>query len=215
MMKNFRIFTISIFLITFLFSVNIYSQEKPTSEVKRAPEEKSAVKEKSTLKSIPSRSELQNAVMLNVGTEPLVVGVEYLRFLMLDNSIFPYLSMGAGAGTWLNGPSLWATGRFYYGDSNWAPFIGISITLWNGGVSKKDEEVETTLNALGLYIPLGIQYFGTNGLIFSFEVAVYTTVAASWGVKEVEKKPETHISGFEGEELKIKPWFGIKVGFGF
>ena len=206
------------FLTTIVVLVSI-TQTSIFSQTANAEENKPTNSEIdiSALESIPSRSEYQNAMMLSIGNESLVVGAEYLRFLKLGSDLLPYMSLGFGIGTWIEGPSLWSSGRFYFwGKNNWAPFLGVSVTLWNGTLAKADDNtIKTTLQALGVYAPIGVQYFGENGLLLSFEAAAYSAITASWQVKEVEQKPETTITGFQGEALKLKGWFGVKIGFGF
>ena len=179
--------------------------------------ERDTYKEYTELESIPSRSENPNAVLIDVGTEPLIIGVEFMRFIRIGKSLLPYLSMGGGVGSWLKGPAFWGTMRFYlFGENNWAPFFGTSVALWNGNMPKAGEDdVTAKINALGVYIPLGIQYHGKNGLIISYEMAVHVITTADWEVKEVEKQPETTFGLGKGETKKPQIWGGIKIGFSF
>ncbi len=140
-----------------------------------------------------------------------------MRFIRIGKSLLPYLSMGGGIGSWLKGPAFWGTMRFYlFGENNWAPFFGTSVALWNGNMPKEgDEKIKAAINALGVYIPLGIQYHGKNGFIISYEMAVHVVTTADWEVKEVEKQPETSFGFGKGKTGEPQIWGGIKVGFSF
>lgn len=205
-MKHLIIIFLSILILSLLINPCIYAQDNPDT-----------YKEYAESSGIPTRSENQNAVLLDVGTEPLIIGVEFMRFLRIENGFLPYMSLGGGVGSWLEGPSFWGTARFYVGESNWAPYIGTSIVIWNGELPKKNSSsiTEAKINALGVYIPIGIQYHGKNGLIFSWEFSVHTIVTANWTVKEIEKQPDTKFSFGKQGAIKGQFWGGFKVGFSF
>jgi len=167
---------------------------------------------------IPTRSDSQNALIINSGNEPLVLGVEYMRMIRLG-VFFPYMSIGAGIGSWIYGPALWTSFRFYpWSKSKWAPFVGISPVIWNGVIRTKSEGkvYAANVNAFGFYLPLGIQYYGRNGIVFSFEIAAYIITTMKWDVEEVEGRPKTTFAFGEDTTWKdIRIWGGIKIGFDY
>ena len=65
-------------------------------------------------------------------------------------------------GSWLKGPSFWGGVKTYIGENDWAPYLGLSLALWNGEMGNNpDTGVEKVkISALGLYFPVGIQYHG-------------------------------------------------------
>ena len=153
---------------------------------------------------------------MSSGNEALILGVEFQRYIRIGSGFFSYLSINGGLGTWLHGPAFWGGVKIYQGQSDWAPYTGLSAVLWNGEAAKTGVEYKADISALAIYMPLGLQFDGKSGFVFSFEIAVYLITSMSWEVQKEENRPKTTFAFGEDTSLSdIKFWGGLKVGFSF
>jgi hypothetical protein len=149
---------IKTFLICIIFSANInylIAEEIPVVDISQ-PEQ-------------ISRKKNKDLIQLEIGNENLVIGLSYYRFLN------PHNALGLTLGSWLNSFSGGFSYKYFVLESDWSPYAGSSLMFWSMSTDedKLGNKFQFNIDALGIYLPVGVQYMNKNGFTFSFELAVY------------------------------------------
>ena len=188
-----------IFIFLFINLTNIYSEEIRTVDVSKEEE-------------ILKRKD-KNLIQLEIGNESLVLGISYYYFINTNNAL------GFSFGTWLEGPSAGVLYKYFLLKSNISPYTGVSLMLYNVS-SEKDEtgNVFKNTNIMAFYFPIGLQYMNNGGFVFSLELGFYTAFDQILTLERnlLLANQGKSLSSIEiGTFTRIKPWFGIKIGYTF